>query len=261
MTLLEGTDLSVEYRAEGRVVRALSGACLTIATGEAVGVIGESGSGKSTLARALVGLEKMAEGRITFNGRTLSEAGRPRRADPDFARAVQFVFQDASGALNPRMRNWRIATEPAALLDKIIDQAVRRDLAARLFAQTQLPAGALDGYSHQLSGGQRQRLALCRALSVPTQLMILDEPTSALDVSVQAGILDQLLALNLSGMAILLISHDLAVIRHLCTRIIVMRQGLMLEDAPRDQLFAAPKHPYTCSLLKAAGFSVSSNPK
>ena len=124
-------------------------------------------------------------------------------------------------------------------------------MAARLFERTRLPAASLHAFPHALSGGQRQRLAICRALSTSPDLLILDEPTSALDVSVQARILDQLLDLSEAGVALLLVSHDLAVIRHLCTRILVMEDGVLVEDGPTAQVLDAPTHPYTQSLIAA----------
>ena len=251
MSLLRVEGLDVIYGRGSRAVRAVRAAAFALAAGEAVGLIGESGSGKSTLARALVGLEPPAAGHVDYHGQTVVAAGRRLGRTPEFARGVQFVFQDASAALNPRMRNWRVATEPALLAGAVRDTAERRALAARLFARTRLPVDALEAFPHALSGGQRQRLAICRALSTAPDLLILDEPTSALDVSVQARILDQLLELSEAGVALLLVSHDLAVVRHLCTRILVMQAGNIVEDGPSEQILESPAHAYTQALVAA----------
>lgn len=255
MTLLAAHGISVSYRGERRTRRVLENVSIELAPGEALGVMGESGCGKSTLIRALVGLEPIDSGSIMFEGAEIARGGARRAFSPSFARTVQFVFQDPVSALNPRLRNWDSATESAALLEGLSSPRDRRALAARLFAQTGLSELFLDGYPHALSGGQRQRLALCRALAVSPRLLILDEPTSALDLPVQARVLDLLLALNLAGVALLLVSHDAAVIRHLCTRVAIMREGQICESGSIEQVFTRPRHAYSRALIEASSIT------
>lgn len=251
MSLLSARGVTLRYQ-KGKGGRpALLGVNIEIFPGECLGIIGESGSGKSSLARVLTGLQRPDAGEISFDGEPIFAGPRFNRRSAHFARSVQFVGQDSSGALNPRMRNWESATEAVRLLDGAADPDVRRAQARALFARVGLNEELLERLPHALSGGQRQRLALCRALAVSPQLIILDEPTSALDLSVQAGILDELLALNLSGVALAVISHDLAVIRHLSTRVVVMQHGVIVEEGPTEGIVASPKHPYTRELIEA----------
>lgn len=248
--VLAAQDLFVRYGggSSARTHTAVKDVTIAVAPGMAFGLIGESGSGKTSLARTLAGLQAPSAGRILFEGNPLTPDAIRASA---FRRSIQFVYQDSASALNPRMANWRCATEPAHLIDGLTGDA-RRALAETLFRRLRLPAAALDGFPHALSGGQRQRLALARALSTSPRLIILDEPTSALDATIQAAILDELLALNLSGVGLLLISHDVAVVRHLCTDIAVMKDGEIVESGTVEAVLAQPQSVYAQDLIAAA---------
>lgn len=246
--LLTARDVRVVYNSRGGPeVTAVRDASLTIARAAAFGIIGESGSGKTSLARVIAGLTPATSGSILFDGAPLLQ-GHPAAA---FRRAVQFMYQDSASALNPRMQNWKCATEPAHLMNGLIGEE-RRALAHHLFERLSMPLSALDAFPHALSGGQRQRLALARALSTSPRLIILDEPTSALDATIQAAILDELLALNLSGVALLLISHDVAVVRQLCTEVAIMQAGQIIEQGTADEVLVSPRTAYGRRLIAAA---------
>ncbi len=208
----------------------LAGANLRIEAGRIVGLIGGSGSGKTTLARVAGGLRKASRGTVCWEGKP---GGVPRGG-------AGFVFQDPHATLNPRKPLWWMITEPAALLGLAED---RRALAESLLEKVGLGGDYAERFAHQLSGGQRQRVAIGRALSTKPRLLILDEPTSALDVSVQARILNLLLALQQEeGVAMLLVSHDLAVVRHLADDVAVMAQGRIAASGPTRDILA-PKEP------------------
>jgi oligopeptide transport system ATP-binding protein len=251
MTLLRADDLAKGFRARrGAVVRALNGVSFAIDRGETLAVVGESGCGKSTLARALVRLIELDGGQIDFAGQDVRRLrGAALR---QYNRRVQMVFQDPYGSLNPRM------TVGEALGEALrVHGVVPRDqVAARvagLLDLVRLPAAAADRLPHEFSGGQRQRIAIARALSVEPDLLIADEIVSALDVSVQAQIVNLLLDLQERlGLAMLFVSHDLRVVRHIAHRVAVMYLGRVVEIGPAEQVFAAPRHPYTAALLRAA---------
>jgi len=206
----------------------LSGATLGIDAGRIMGLVGGSGSGTTTLARVAGGLRKANQGAVTWEG---SASGVPLGG-------AGFVFQDPHATLNPRKPVWWMITEPAALLDRAGE---RRALAARLLEKVGLGSEFAERFAHQLSGGQRQRVAIGRALSTRPRLLILDEPTSALDVSVQARILNLLLALQQDeGVAMLLVSHDLAVVRHLADDVAVMAAGRITASGPTAEILPLP---------------------
>jgi len=236
-------------RASG--VDAVRGVSLSVAPGEFVGVVGESGSGKSTLARLIMGLERPTAGRITVDGIDVTQADHRARAVR--LGALQMVFQDPQSALNPRRTVGRLVTqalEAAGGRQRMPDLAARRDEARQLLRQTGLPPDLLDRFPAQLSGGQKQRVNIARALCVTPRLLVADEIVSGLDVSVQAQILNLLLELREKfGFGLVLISHDLSVVRYLCARVLVMHQGEVVESGPVEQVFAAPRHAYTRSLL------------
>jgi peptide/nickel transport system ATP-binding protein len=248
--ILSAESVAIRYGAasDAQSHLAVRDISLEIQAGAAFGLIGESGSGKTSLARTLAGLQTPSAGRVVFDGETLTAA---HTRMPAFRRSIQFVYQDSASALNPRMANWRCATEPAHLIDGVTGDE-RRALAETLFARLRLPRTALDGFPHALSGGQRQRLALARALSTSPRLIILDEPTSALDAIIQAAILDELLALSLAGVGLLLISHDVAVVRHLCTEVAVMKNGELIERGPTDTVLTSPGTAYAQALIAAS---------
>jgi peptide/nickel transport system ATP-binding protein len=244
--LLEG--ISLTYR--GRSAPALSNVSVSLEAGGSVGVVGESGSGKSSLAAVAIGFEAPQAGAVSLYGEPLaSRLGRRTIAQ---RRAIQIVFQDPNSSLDPTWPVWRTVTEGVALQQRTGD-AQLREQAELLLAEVALPPDLLDRRPHELSGGQRQRVAIARALAVDPKVLLLDEPTSALDVSVQAQVLDLLLDVQeRRGLSMLLISHDLDVVRHLCTRIYVMRAGHVVESGPAEEIFAAPRQAYTQALIAAA---------
>ncbi|MGF1547665.1 MAG: ABC transporter ATP-binding protein [Thiotrichales bacterium] len=249
--LLEVRGCSVDYRLpNGEVLHALREVSLTLAAGETLGVVGESGSGKSTLARAILQLIAVSAGGMYWQGSDLATLGGERlRA---FRRQVQCVFQDPLDALNPRLTVGESVAEPLRYLRPELSGPQRRGRVAAMLEQVGLAAEQANRYPHEFSGGQCQRVGIARALVCEPQLVICDEPVSALDVSVQAQIINLLLDLRARhGLALIFISHDLNVVRHLCQRVLVLHHGSVVETAPVAQLFEAPAHPYTQRLLAA----------
>jgi oligopeptide/dipeptide ABC transporter ATP-binding protein len=234
----------------GGVVHAVDGVSLTVGAGEMLGLVGESGSGKSTVANCIIRLCEPTDGTIRIRGVDVTHLSR--RAMRPLRREVHMVFQDPYSSLNPRMTCGQIVGEPL----RLHRLASGRELDTRvvaLFDQVGLRSELRYRYPHELSGGQRQRVGLARALSVAPSLLIADEPVSALDVSVQAAILNLLGDLQRDlGFSCLFITHDLATVEFLCDRVAVMYLGKIVEQAATDELFAAPKHPYTQALLSAA---------
>jgi len=227
-----------------RTLRAVDDVSLTVSRGEILGVVGESGCGKSTLARILLGIIAPSRGSVLLQGRSLSSL--PRR---ELARLVQPVFQDPYSSLNPRKTIGEILELPLRV-HGIGTSAERSRAVAEVMAQVGLADRLRGALPNQLSGGQRQRVAIGRALVVRPQIVICDEPTSALDVSVQAQILNLLLDLRKTfGLTLVFISHNLAVVEHLSTRVAVMYLGRIVEQADVDTLFETPRHPYTQTLL------------
>ncbi|SFE29801.1 ATP-binding cassette domain-containing protein [Paracidovorax konjaci] len=230
-------------------LRALDGVGFTLAAGRSLGVVGESGSGKSTLARLVMALDTPTAGQVRLRGRDLHALGpaalRAARRD------LQMVFQDPYGSLDPRMTVERIVAEPVAALEGL-PRAQQRERVAQVLAQVGLRPGDAAKYPHEFSGGQRQRIAIARAIVTRPALVVADEPVSALDVSVQAQVLNLLCDLQArAGITYLLISHDLAVVRHLCDEVVVMQAGRIVERGTPDALFRSPAHPYTQELVAA----------
>jgi ABC-type glutathione transport system ATPase component len=230
-------------------VHALNGVSFTIEAGRSLGIVGESGSGKSTLARLVMALDEPTSGRVKLLGRDLHAL--PRETLRQARRDIQMVFQDPYGSLDPRQTVERIVTEPlAAQADSSREEQHRR--AADALAAVGLRANDLRKYPHEFSGGQRQRIAIARALITRPRLIVADEPVSALDVSVQAQVLNLMQDLQAEfGITYMLISHDLAVVHHLCDDVAVLWQGRIVEQGPPERLFDAPAHPYTRTLLDA----------
>ncbi len=241
-----GSRLAARLRGEERLLRAVDGVDLEIRRGEALALVGESGSGKSTFALALAGLLRPDGGQIYFGGRQLP-AVRPR-AD---RRRIQMVFQDPYSSLNPRLTVGGMLRELLRVHQVVPRQQVE-EFSKELLAMVGLGEADLAAFPRQFSGGQRQRVAIARALALRPEVLVADEPVSALDVSVQATILNLLQQLQHElGLTLLLISHNLAVVRHLCDRVAVMYLGRIVEVAPTEQIFSAPRHPYTRGLLEA----------
>jgi len=233
-----------------RVVRALAGVTLSVNRGETLAVVGESGCGKSTLARALVRLIALDGGQIDYDGQDVRAlSGEALRR---YNRRVQMVFQDPYGSLNPRMTVGETLAEALRVHRMVPPDGVAARV-AELLSLVRLPANAAGRMPHEFSGGQRQRIAIARSLSVEPELLIADEIVSALDVSVQAQILNLLLDMQERlGLAMLFVSHDLRVVRHLAHQVAVMYLGRVVENGPAERVFAAPRHPYTQALLRAA---------
>lgn len=219
---------------------------LDVAPGEAVGIIGESGSGKSTLVRLLLALDTPSSGTVEFDGRPVSAAASARSLHW-FRRQTGVVFQDPYASLDPRMSVGRIVAEPLTALGIEGDHRSKVRAILRLVG---LDADAADRFPHEFSGGQRQRIALSRAIVHRPRLLVGDEPLSALDVTVRAQILELLGGLRKElGLAIVLVSHDIGVVQHLCDRVVVMRDGAIVEEGPVATVLSRPSHPYTTQLL------------
>ena len=254
--LLQVTDLVREYtlprehlfRPPGKV-HALNGVNFSIAAGRSLGIVGESGSGKSTLARLVMALDAPTSGTVELLGRNLHQlpAEELRQARRDF----QMVFQDPYGSLDPRQTVERIVTEPLQAQGQTT-RAEQREQAAQVLSQVGLRTNDLSKYPHEFSGGQRQRIAIARALVTRPRLIVADEPVSALDVSVQAQVLNLMQDLQQQfGITYMLISHDLAVVNHLCDEVVVLYQGRIVERGSPGELFRNAQHPYTQSLVGA----------
>jgi oligopeptide/dipeptide ABC transporter ATP-binding protein len=248
--VLEIRDLEVVYdRQSGPPVRAVVDASLTVGRGEIVGLVGESGCGKSTLARAAVGLVPHTAGAVVFEGRSLQPLSR--RARPKADTRLQMVFQDPHASLNPRRK---VGTQVADALASL-GRRSRRARAARvaeLLDEVGLPPDAGERFPHEFSGGQRQRIAIARALAAEPTALVLDEPLSSLDASAQAQIANLLVRLTRElELGLLLISHDLAVVRQVADRVCVMYLGEVVEQASTAALWAEPLHPYTEALIAA----------
>ena len=229
---------------------AVANVSLTVEAGRSMGIVGESGSGKSTLARLVMALDRPTSGRILIEGHDVHAlAPRALRA---LRRDFQMVFQDPFGSLDPRFKVGRIVAEPLALQDDLAREDMRVRVADILQA-VGLRATDMEKFPHEFSGGQRQRIALARALATRPKLIVADEPVSALDVSVQAQVLNLITDLKRDfGVTFLLISHDLAVIDHVCDVVAVMHRGAIVEQGTPDEIFTRPREAYTRMLVDAA---------
>jgi peptide/nickel transport system ATP-binding protein len=256
MPLLEVRDLVRHYALPREKlfspparVRALNGVNFSVQQGRSLGIVGESGSGKSTIARLVMALDVPTSGSVRLLGRDLQALTKAelRAARRD----VQMVFQDPYGSLDPRQSVARIVAEPLEALDETT-RTEQRERAGESLAAVGLCASDMDKYPYEFSGGQRQRIAIARALITRPRLIVADEPVSALDVSVQAQVLNLMQDLQQQfGISYLLISHDLAVVNHLCDEVCVLHRGVIVERGTPQRLFAHAEHPYTQALLAA----------
>ncbi len=245
MSLLEIENLEVTFGSAGNLVRAVRGVSFSVNEGESYGIVGESGSGKSTVLRAICGLAPVTAGTIRMGGTLLSN---PR--NPAFYRDVQMVFQDPYASLHPRHTVDRVLSEPLAIHG--FDDGENR--IERALDAVGLGRGFRFRYPHQLSGGQRQRVAIARALILEPKVLLLDEPTSALDASIQAEVLNLLDRIRAERrLTYILVSHDLAVVAHMCERLLVMQHGLAVEELSRNALQSRQANQtYTRDLLTAS---------
>jgi peptide/nickel transport system ATP-binding protein len=250
---IRAQDVSKVFEGRGRAgggTHAVRGASLELGPGQTLGLVGQSGSGKSTLARIILGLLRPTSGEVLFDDSPASKFSASDWAR--FRREVQAVFQDPRQSLNWRLDIASIVTEPLRNYG-IGDRAGRRARAAELLEQVSVSPKLLTRRPPEVSGGQLQRIAIARALALQPRYLICDEPLSALDVSVQAGILNLLLDLQeRQGLAMLFISHDLAVVRHLSDHVLVMRRGEIVESAAADEFYQRPAHPYSRELVGLA---------
>ncbi len=256
--LLEGRDLVKHFpvRHAGSfgtshgTVHAVDSVNFHVNRGETLALVGESGCGKTTLAQTAALLHRPTSGSVHFKGQDVSGLGR--HAIKSVRRRIQMIFQDPYGSLNPRLPVGDIIAEPL-VIHKIGDKAERRRRVARLAESVGLRPPDMVRYPHQFSGGQRQRIAIARAIALEPALVIADEPVSALDVSIQSQVINLLKDLQDNfGLTYLFVSHDLAVVRQFADRVAVMYLGTIVEEAATDELFAAPRHPYTRALIASA---------
>jgi oligopeptide/dipeptide ABC transporter ATP-binding protein len=255
--LVEGRDVKVWFEVRQgllsgtRTLRAVDGVSFQVREGETLGVVGESGSGKSTLARAVLSLLPATAGAVTLMGRDITHADRSviRSARKD----LQIVFQDPLASLDPRATVGTSIAEPLTVFKPALTRIEREREVTAMMAKVELDPGLINRYPHELSGGQNQRVGIARAMILKPRLVICDEAVSALDVSIRAQIIDLLIGLQKDlGLSMIFISHDLAVVREISHRVLVMYLGRVVETAERDRLYADARHPYTRALLSAA---------
>jgi peptide/nickel transport system ATP-binding protein len=254
---LQVNDLKKHFPVRGHLLKrnasrvyAVDGVSFEIARGETLSLVGESGCGKSTVGRAILRLFDITAGQVVLDGQRIDDLSPDRLKQ--MRRRVQVVFQDPFSSLNPRLRVRAILAEPIRNFGLAKSSAELESKVAALMDTVRLPRDALDRRPHEFSGGQRQRICIARALAAEPDLIVCDEAVSALDVSVKAQIVNLLQDLQREfGLALLFISHDLAIVEHMTHRIAVMYLGKIVEIAAREQIFASPKHPYTKALLSA----------
>ena len=265
--LLEVKGLTVNFRIGSAMaarlrgqpppdLKAVDNVSFEVERSESVGIVGESGCGKSTIAKAIVGLVPISAGSVELDGQPLTE-----KRDQATTRRIQMVFQDPGSSLNPSITVERTLAE-LLKVHKIVPKKQIREKCGELMDLVELPRSLLRAYPRSLSGGQRQRVGIARALALDPEILIADESVAALDVSVQAPILNLFNSLRRDlGLTVLFISHDLAVVRHVSDRVVVVYLGKVMEDGPTEQVFSDPRHPYTRALMAAAPkFGVKKEP-
>lgn len=247
-------NLSKNY---SRKVQALNNVSLNVKEGECVGIVGESGSGKSTLARVLLGLEGYSEGNITYGGKPI--APKKRSLLRQYRKNVQMIFQDATSTLNPKLPIWKSVLEPLDNFQEFTPSFLkknyqsRKEVAEDLLQMVGLDRHMAERYPGELSGGQKQRVSIARAISIEPSLLVCDEPTASLDVTVQVQILNLLKELQMkTNMSILFISHDIRAVTFLCDRIVVLKNGVMVDHFKIKDIYHQERDFYTKSLIKAA---------
>lgn len=257
-SLLSVRDLRVDFDlgrdglfGQRRILQAVAGVSFDLAAGETLGIVGESGCGKSTLARAVLRLVPVSGGSVTFDGTELLALSAANMREQ--RRHLQIIFQDPLASLDPRMTVREIIEEPLRALLPQIPKSERRDRVRAMMQRVGLLPQQINRYAHEFSGGQAQRIGIARALVVDPKLVVCDEPVSSLDVSIKSQIINLLQDLQQEmGLSLLFIAHDLASVRHISHRVLVLYLGRVMELADRDALYANPRHPYTRALLAAA---------
>ena len=254
--LVQVDDLAIKFDVSARnwglrsrVLRAVDGVSFEVTKGESLALVGESGSGKTTTGRAILGLYRPAHGSVRFDGKEVSKLSG--RALQDFRRRAQMIFQDPYASLNPRMKVGAIIAEPLRA-HRVGSAHARQERVTEMLGLVGLPPDAANRFPYAFSGGQRQRIGIARALALRPDFVVADEPVSALDVSVQAQILNLLAQLRDElSLTMVFIAHNLAVVRHVATRVAVMYLGQLVEVGTREEVFSRPAHPYTRALLRA----------
>jgi oligopeptide transport system ATP-binding protein len=254
--LLAVRDLDVRYAIRrgafsgAAELRAVAGVSFELRAGETLGIVGESGSGKSTLVRAILRLIRPSGGRVSWLGQSMAEL--PASQLRALRGEMQVVFQDPLASLDPRMTILETVAEPLVIFRRKLSRADRKREVLAMLEQVGLGGAVADRYPHEFSGGQCQRIAIARALILKPRLLVCDEPVSALDVSIQAQIVNLLTKLQREmNLSLLFISHNLAVVRHVSQRVLVLYLGRVMELAPREELYTRPRHPYTHVLLES----------
>ncbi len=256
MALLEVQDLKVYYPIKGGIlgrvqdhVRAVDGISFDIEEGETLGLVGESGSGKSTTGKAIIGLAKISQGKIRYNGEDITKYVGKNHSP--YRRGVQMIFQDSYSSLNPKKRVLDIIAEPLRNFEKFTPNEELKRVEELLDIVGLSPETALK-YPHEFSGGQRQRIGIARAMALKPKLIIADEPVSALDLSVQAQVLNFMKDIQQQfHLAFLFISHDLGVVEHMCSNIVIMHKGRFVEKGTKKCIYEQPEHIYTKRLIAA----------